>query len=102
MELVKTITLYYDSYEKNFGDGFYPQTTFVQGYESINIQFNFTDGYWQQSSGDPITGFDGNERKNVLNLLNHHDKLHSEVIAGTTVPAIYVSNTILDILGYLI
>jgi hypothetical protein len=87
MVLVKIITLYYDSYEKNFGDGFYPQTTFVQGYESINIQFNFTDGCWQQSSGDPITGFDGNERKNILNLLNHHN---------------YISNNILDTLGYLI
>jgi hypothetical protein len=69
---VKYITLYYDSYEKMYGDGFYPCTTFVKGYELILTGFKHVNGCWVQVTGDPITGFDGNERNNVLSLLNDH------------------------------
>jgi hypothetical protein len=85
--VIKYITLYYDSYEKTYGDGFYPSTTFVKGYESILTGFKNADGCWKQVTGDPITGFDGNERNNVLNLLNDER---------------YRSNHILDSFGYLI
>jgi hypothetical protein len=85
--VVKYITLYYDSYEKTYGDGFYPSTTYSSGYESLLTGFKNVDGCWKQVSGDPITGFDGNERNNVLNLLNDH---------------VFKSNHVLDSFGYLI
>jgi len=68
--VIKYITLHYDPYEKKFGDGFYPCTTFVKGYESILTGFKNADGCWIQISGDSITGLDGNERNNILKLLN--------------------------------
>jgi len=68
--VLKYITLYYDDYEKKYGDGFYPSTLFEKGYESLLTGFKNANGYWIQISGDPITGFDGNEKNNVLKLLN--------------------------------
>jgi hypothetical protein len=85
--VIKNITFYYDGYEKRFGDGFYPLTKPVNGYETISISFKFIDGCWQQISGDPINGFDGNERRKVLVLLNDNE---------------YKSFIILDLLGYVI
>jgi hypothetical protein len=85
--VVKYITLYYCSYEKIYGDGFYPYTKFVKGSESILTGFKNVDGCWKQVTGDPITGFDGNERNNVLNLLNDH---------------LFKSNHVLNTHGYLI
>ena len=85
--VVKYITLYYDAYEKKYGDGFYPSTTFVKGYESILTGFKNANGCWKQVTGDPIKGFDGDERNNVLSLLN------DDVVQ---------SKNILDLLGYLI
>jgi hypothetical protein len=83
----KSIKLFYDNYEKNFGDGFYPQTYSSKGLQEIVIEFVFIDGCWKQNSEDPITGFDGNERNVILNLLNDNKNY---------------SSVILDKLGYLI
>ena len=68
--VVKYFTLYYDPYEKKSGDGFYPYTKFVKGSEGILTGFKFMDGYWKQVSGSPINGFGGNEKNEVLKLLN--------------------------------
>jgi len=66
----KSVTLYYDSYEKNFGDCFYPLTTCSNGYEETVIQFRYSNGAWRQSSCDNIHGLDGNEKKLLLYILN--------------------------------
>jgi len=68
--VVKYITLFYDSYEKRFGDGFYPCAKYVKGWDSIIIGFKLIDGCWQQVTGDRITGYDGNARDEILQLLN--------------------------------
>lgn len=85
--VIKYVSLYYDSYEKTYGDGFYPSTTFVKGYDCILTGFKNADGCWKQVTGDPITGFDADERNNLLKLLNDD---------------VARSNHILDTLGYLI
>ena len=85
--VVKYITLYYDPYEKTYGDGFYPSTKYSSGNEAILTGFKNADGCWKQVTGDPITGFDVNERNNVLTLLNDSK---------------FRSNHILDSFGYLI
>lgn len=63
--VVKYITLYYDPNEK-----FYPYTKFIKGFQSILTGFKFFNDYWYQVTGDPITGFDKNEKKALLKLLN--------------------------------
>jgi hypothetical protein len=68
----KTIKLYYDSYEKNFGDGFYPLITPTHGYTETDIQFKYSNGCWRQMSGDSIHGFDGNEKNILLEKLNEN------------------------------
>ena len=67
---MKFVCLYYDSYEKKFGDGFYAYTRGINGYASIMTGFKNVNGCWQQVTGDPITGFDGNEKIELLKLLN--------------------------------
>jgi len=81
---IKVVTLYYDKNEK---EGFYPITYPIDGYESIDIEFEFKDSCWQQISGNPIDEFDYIERKNILNILN--DETHN-------------AKNIFDLLGYLI
>ena len=85
--VVKYVTVYYDPYEKTYGDGFYAYTKFSKGFESILTGFKIVDSCWQQVTGDPITGFDGNERNAFLELLNDSE---------------FQSKNILDIFGYLI
>ena len=86
--IIKYITLYYDSYEKNFGDGFYPLTFKDKSCnESVDIGFEYINGVWAQYTENCIKGFDLGEQKKVLNLLN--DSKHH-------------SNIIVDRLGYLI
>ena len=68
----KTIKLYYDSYEKNFGDGFYPLIKFLNGYDEIDIEFKYSNGCWRQMSGDNIHGLDGNQKNLLLEKLNEN------------------------------
>ena len=86
MAIIKTITLYHDGYETRNGDGFYPSAIPHECWEEIEVQFQFVpDGYWYQVSEYNIKGFDGNERSNILKLLNDEK---------------YNSNRIVSRLGY--
>ena len=65
----KNITLYYDSYEKNNGDGFYPMVHKDQSCDStIDIQFELYDGELTQLSGPQIKGYDGNTYNDIIKL----------------------------------
>ena len=77
---IKLVILYYDSYEKNFGDGFYPQTTFSKGFTEIEIEFRYSNGFWRQCSGDNIHGLDGNERTYLLTILNDNKICCSSIL----------------------
>ena len=69
--MIKYIKLYYDSYEKSFGDGFYPLTKKDNSnINEITIGFKFIDDYWQQCTEDSIKGLDGNEHYLLLEILN--------------------------------
>jgi len=52
--------MYYDSYEMNYGDGFYPLVYKEQSCDSqIDIDFELYDCELTQLSGPPIKGYDG-------------------------------------------
>jgi hypothetical protein len=65
------IVLYYDSYEKDFGDGFYPVTEKNNTCsKEIIITFLLKDQYWIQTNESIIFGLDGDEGKILLDKLN--------------------------------
>jgi hypothetical protein len=76
----KLVTLYYDSYEKNYGDGFFPLTMYYKGYDQVNIGFIYSNSFWRQISGDNIHGLDGNERNYLLNILNDNKICCSSIL----------------------
>jgi hypothetical protein len=55
----KILTLYYDPYELEFGDGFFPVFNRKDGYKSIDISFEYYDNELTQLSGPVIQGYDG-------------------------------------------
>lgn len=66
----KTITLYYDSYEKNYGDGFYPLIyKDLSCDKQIDIDFELIDGNLIQRNGPPISGYDGNTYTDIIKLI---------------------------------
>ena len=73
--------LYFDKYEKEFGDGFYPQLkidvnksygVINNSYGSITISFKLIDNdtAWIQLDGPVIMGFDGTNGIPILICLN--------------------------------
>ena len=69
----KKMKLYYDSYEKDFGDGFYPSTTKSEPCTTeIDLTFilDKSNHYWIQTNCTNINGLDGDEGYKLLTLLN--------------------------------
>jgi hypothetical protein len=64
--------MYYNKYECEFGDGFYPQLSFVIGnsYTSICFQFIQERNAWKQIDNLAITGLDPPYGKELLTVLN--------------------------------
>ena len=80
-EIIITCKLYFDKYEKDFGDGFYPQlkVNITKSYGIINnncgvvnISFKLIDNdtAWIQLNGPVIMGFDGINGIPILIFLN--------------------------------
>ena len=67
----KKITLYYDSYEKNYGDGFYPLLIKDRSCDAqIDILFELIDGITLvQLSGPTIHGWDGDTYNQIVTVL---------------------------------
>lgn len=64
------VKMWYDSYEAKFGDGFYPQ---MKGPgDEVILEFILTKDKttWHQSTGEGITGLDGNCGDELLAHLN--------------------------------
>ena len=71
---VKDIVMYYDEYERLHGDGFYPSPEPMgeeySGVVSILFKLNESDQSWNQVSGQPFDGLDGDYGIKLLNKLN--------------------------------
>jgi len=81
-----TIDFYYDSYEKDFGDGFYPLVKTNEPVEpamkETQIQFQLINETWKQTSNDSIYGLDGDNGKVLLDILNTK---HVSAMVGTKI-----------------
>ena len=64
--------MFYDSYEKEYGDGFYPINNKDNSSNSeIIIQFKlFNNLFWKQITCSSIDGLDGDQGLILLNKLN--------------------------------
>lgn len=73
MNKIVNVKMYYDEYEKYFGDGFYP---FFQEKEKemdkteIVISFYYKEKCWIQINHEEINGLDGDMGKHLLDYLN--------------------------------
>ena len=74
----RNIKLYYDSYEYEYGDGFYPVTENISPCTTeINISFTiyveYNNIFWKQTNDKykPIYGLDGDQRELLLKQLNN-------------------------------
>lgn len=94
--------MYYDSYEKNYGDGFYPQLKDMPSGASINMAFRLIkykerDFAWVQVSGCAIRDFDGLNGDELLISLNLEAQVDAKWIinwAGRIIyPKINASST---------
>lgn len=80
------IDFYYDAYEKDFGDGFYPLVKTNEIIEptmkETTICFQLINNIWKQTSNDSIYGLDGDNGKILLDILNAK---HGVATVGTKI-----------------
>jgi hypothetical protein len=91
IEIVLVRKMCFDTYEREFGDGFYPQLTPMvnsygnnnTGYDSIDIKFRWSEIYpcvWTQIDNSVIYGFDGKYGAELLHSLNEEaDKSATQI-----------------------
>lgn len=76
--IITTQTLFYDTYEYEFGDGFYPMLQKGDlSYKQIDIKFlyNIKHNCWVQTNEIVISGLDGDNGVNLLNRMNEKNNL---------------------------
>lgn len=71
--------LFYDTYECEFGDGFYPVINQDDlSYKRIEIKFLFnpTNNCWIQMNQQDISGLDGDNGIKLLNIMNKKNNVN--------------------------
>ena len=72
--IVRNVLMYYDEYEANYGDGFYPSPDSIgeeyTGQTTISFEYSEALRSWVQISGDCILGLDGNYGDRLFEKLN--------------------------------
>jgi hypothetical protein len=68
------IIMYYDSYERYNGDGFFPVLDPCNTFDEVKIIFeynnSFTIPFWKQKNEDSIRWLDKDTKTKLLNILN--------------------------------
>lgn len=83
-----SLTVSYDFYEHEFGDGFYPSldipddnntTNKNSNYSIASVNFSYIreKNIWKQTGGDNIDGLDGDEGEKFLKLLNERGSINA-------------------------
>jgi len=87
--------MYYDKYECEYGDGFYPQLSFVDGYADALIYFQFIKerNVWRQVDNIAITGLDSPYGEELLTALNSESGVHACKIENIWDKIIYNNRT---------
>jgi hypothetical protein len=89
MNKIIRVKMYFDEYEKYFGDGFYPLLEKEKDNSQITISFEYINDCWMQKSQDEITGLDGDIGKNLLEILNREANESGTVIKNSVGLIIY-------------
>lgn len=76
------VLMYYDEYEKEHGDGFYPVlfSPCSVGWKEIMIEFEFANRIWRQKTEDMIYGLDCEIGSKLLNILNTRTNANGHTI----------------------
>ena len=69
-EIMAEFEVWYDVYEYEVGDGFYPNLEHEEGDGRAKVGFVLRDNKWLQTSGPYIDGLDGNHGVSFLEHLN--------------------------------
>jgi len=83
MNKIVNVKMYYDEYEKYFGDGFYPFLTEKEnktGITQITFSFYYKEKCWIQVNQDEINGLDGDTGKHLLDYLNREENEKGKTI----------------------
>ena len=97
-QIILKRNMYYDTYDKDSGDGFYPKFTFTTGICSCkNIVISFilihytskTDLAWKQYDNSPIYGFDKFTGSQLLESLNKEANVCATKILNIGARVIY-------------
>jgi hypothetical protein len=94
MEKTIRVKMYYDEYEKYFGDGFSPFFKEKEKEEKdenieIIISFRYNNDCWNQITQDEIYGLDGNIGKQLLDFLNSNGQRDGKIIKNSNGFIIY-------------
>jgi hypothetical protein len=66
----KVIRMYYDSYERWNGDGFYPLVVRDGPCQTpIDIEFELYDGELTQISGPRLMGYDADTKEQIIKIM---------------------------------
>lgn len=95
MSLLISKQMYYDNYECEFGDGFYPQLLVVDRYAHTLIYFQFIQerNVWKQVDNVPISGLDPPHGQELLTALNSENGVHASQIENMWDKIIYKNET---------
>ena len=89
----KDIVMYYDEYERLHGDGFYPSPETMgeeySGVVSILFKLNSQDQSWNQISGQPFDGLDGDYGIKLLIKLNEDELCPATKIYNSAMQQLY-------------
>jgi hypothetical protein len=92
MEKTIRVKMYYDEYEKYFGDGFYPffKEKEEKGENSeVIFSFRYNNDCWNQITQDEIYGLDGDIGKHLLERLNSSGQQNGKIIKNSNGFIIY-------------
>ena len=89
--------MYYDKYEEEYGDGFYPllhkESSHLKLIEISFTEYKIPDGeiVWKQTgSATWILGLDGSTGPDLLKLLNDHSsRNHKKIVSGVINMQVY-------------
>ena len=92
MEKTIRVKMYYDEYEKYFGDGFYPffkEKEEKDENSEVIFSFRYNNDCWNQITQDEIYGLDGNMGKQLLERLNSSGQQNGKIIKNSNGFIIY-------------
>ena len=92
MEKTIRVKMYYDEYEKYFGDGFYPffkEKEKKDENSEVIFSFRYNNDCWIQITQDEIYGLDGTIGKQLLERLNNNGQRDGKIIKNSNGFIIY-------------